>query len=203
MSSQDVITKGIHELLPCKICGGILDREFGSVCTTCLGFEGEVRTYTNPPIILDANDPIPIEVSPGASWHICPDCKKLFEPWRNGRFLVVARCKKCLTSKRVKTVKAVWAKNGGKKPGGRHKEPKHNQVQSEETKAVKYVWSVNPGIMEPANLNTVTLDFTAAPEVLAWLREHHPDIQSYIITWIVSNIPAEVCKNWMLDRLRK
>jgi hypothetical protein len=172
-------TAAQYEKLPCRICGGALPEDYlGSVCRVCLGFEDAPNL-------------------------VCPDCGERFEPWRNGRFLVVARCKTCLTTKRVATVRAVWAKNGGKKPGGRHKGPKPNQVQSEETKAVQYVWSVNPGIMEPPNLNTITLDFTAAPEVLEWLQSHHDDIPGHIMGLIMLEIPTDVCKRWVLDRLRK
>jgi hypothetical protein len=173
-------TAAQYEKLPCRICGATLPEDYlGSVCRVCLGFD-----KTKDAAIVD---------------YICPDCGRSFEPWRNGRFLVKARCKTCLTTNRIKTVKAVWAKNGGKKPGGRHR--KHNQVQSEETKDVRYEWSVNPVIMEPANLNTVTIDFTAAPEVLAWLQSHHDDIQGHIMGLIMLEIPTDVCKRWVLDRL--
>jgi|WetSurMetagenome_2_1015567.scaffolds.fasta_scaffold558094_2 hypothetical protein len=189
-------TAAQYEKLPCRICGGALPEDYlGSVCRGCLGFEDEEDKGCDESSILKNFE----------GWRealdvcVCPDCGEEFQPWRNGRFLVVARCKKCLTSKRVKTVKAVWAKNGGKKPGGRHK--KSNQVQSEETKDVKYVWSVGSGIMEPANPNTVTLDFTAAPEVLAWIQLHHDNIPGHIMGLIVLEIPTDVCKRWVLDRL--
>jgi hypothetical protein len=172
-------TAAQYKKLPCRICGRLLPKDYrGSVCRVCMGFEDAPNL-------------------------VCPDFGEIFESWRNGRFLVVARCKNCLTSKRIKTVKAVWAKNGGKKPGGRHKEPKHNQVQSEETKDVQYVWSVTPGIMELTNLTTLELDFTAAPEVLAWLQSHHDDIPGHIMGLIMLEIPTDVCKRWVLDRLRK
>jgi hypothetical protein len=172
-------TAAQYAKLPCRICGGALPEDYlGSVCRVCLGFEDAPNL-------------------------VCPDCGESFEPWRNGRFLVVARCKNCLTSKRIKTVKAVWAKNGGKKPGGRHKEPKPNQVLSEETKDVRYEWSVNPVIMETPNLNTVTLDFAAVPAVLEFLKQRYDDVPWRLMKLIMQEIPAEVCKEWVLDRLRK
>jgi hypothetical protein len=191
-------TAAQYAKLPCRICGGALPEDYlGSVCRVCLGFEDEEDKGCDESSILKNFE----------GWRealdvcVCPDCGEEFQPWRNGRFLVKARCKNCLTSKRIKTVKAVWAKNGGKKPGGRHRKP--NQVQSEETKDVRYEWSVNPVIMEPKNQNTVTLDFDAVPEVLEFLKQRHDDVPGRIMRLIMQEIPAEVCKEWTLDRLRK
>lgn len=177
-----------YERIPCRICGGELDREQGTVCRTCLGFNGSSNVHL-----------IPDEAT---TMSTCQDCGALFEPFKNGRGMQGKICLPCMTAKRVATTRARWAsQEGGKRKVWKRKP----EATVEAIKAIPDTpmpqFDIMASLKRRVNGNCIMLDFTPAPEVLAWLKKHHDDIQGYLMALICEDIPGSIFKLWMLDRL--
>ena len=168
-----VLSEGQYERLPdgdwCRVCKETWVPLPRTVCRECMGlkeYEEEVLIAT-------------------PTLYTCQDCGNSFEPWRNGRFHIRSVCKSCLTTKRTAKVKATWAKQGGKKPGGR--KPKVKAVLDMSPQEAKdKVWgaAVNDS-------NTLRLEIESlSPELT---QKEHPDIVAEENKTFVPPVKFNVC----------